>query len=103
MESKKVISKLGTLYLEDTNQLAHAAYKNFEHFQRSPGVNMKDFVNKFECLTYNKIRVFDMKLHLYLMGCLHIMYLKVKRRCPVFPHKTHYLFNFFFVLQWIWS
>ena len=42
---KNVISKLGTLYLENTNQSAYAAY---EHFQRSPEMNMKDFINEFE-------------------------------------------------------
>ena len=58
---KNVISKLDTLYLKDTNQSAYAAYENFEHFQLSPGMNMKDFINEFEGL-YNKIRLFNMKL-----------------------------------------
>ena len=52
---------MDTLYLEDTNQSAYAAYENCEHFQRSPEINTKDFINKFELL-YNKIRVFDMEL-----------------------------------------
>ena len=58
---KNVISKLDTLYLEDTNQSAYTVYENCEHFQRSPEMNMKDFINEFELL-YNKIRVFDMEL-----------------------------------------
>ena len=52
------VSKLDTLYLEDKNHSAYAAYENFE---RSPEMNMKDFINKFECL-YKKIRVFNMEL-----------------------------------------
>ena len=58
---KNVISKLDTLYLEDTNQAAYAAYENFEHFQQSPEMNMKDFINELERL-YNKLRVFNMEL-----------------------------------------
>ena len=58
---KNVISKLDTLYLEDTNQSAYAAYENFEHFQQSPEMNMKDFINELERL-YNKLRVFNMEL-----------------------------------------
>ena len=58
---KNVISNLATLYLEDTNQSANAAYDNSEHFQRSPEMNMKDFISELERL-YNKIRVFDMEL-----------------------------------------
>ena len=30
---KNVISKLDTLYLEEANQSAYAAYENFEYFQ----------------------------------------------------------------------
>ena len=58
---KNVVSKLDTFYLEDTNQSAYAVYENFEHFQRSPEMNMKDFINEFKRL-YNKIRVFNMEL-----------------------------------------
>ena len=58
---KNVMSKLDTVYLEDTNQSAYAAYENFEYFQRSPEMNMKGFINEFERL-YNKIRVFNMEL-----------------------------------------
>ena len=47
--------------MKDTNQSAYAAYENFEHFQRSTEMNVKDFINEFERL-YNKIRVFKMEL-----------------------------------------
>ena len=41
-------SKLDTLYLENTHQSAYTAHghENFENFQRSPGMNMKDFISK---------------------------------------------------------
>ena len=60
---KNVISKLDTLYLEDTYQSAYPAYENFEHFQRSPGMHiiMKEFINEFELL-YNKLRVLKLEL-----------------------------------------
>ena len=45
---KNVISKLDKRLGGYQSITAYAAYENFEHFQQSPEMNMKDFINKFE-------------------------------------------------------
>ena len=58
---KKLIEKLGSLYLEDINQSSYAAYESFEIYRRPKDMNMKEFLNNFECL-YNKLKVYQMEL-----------------------------------------
>ena len=58
---KKLIEKLDSLYLEDINQSAYAAYESFEMYRRPKDMNMKEFLNSFECL-YNKLKVYQMEL-----------------------------------------
>ena len=53
---KKLIEKLDSLYLEDINQSAYAAYESFEMYRRPKDMNMKEFLNNFERL-YNKLKV----------------------------------------------
>ena len=58
---KKLTEKLDSLYLEDINQSAYAAYESFEMYKRPKDMNMKEFLNKFERL-YNKLNVYQMEL-----------------------------------------
>ena len=58
---KKLIEKLDSLYLEDINQSAYAAYESFEMYRRPKDMNMKEFLNNFERL-YNKLKVYQMEL-----------------------------------------
>ena len=58
---KKLIEKLDSLYLEDINQSAYAAYESFEMYRRPKDMNMKEFLNNSERL-YNKLKVYQMEL-----------------------------------------
>ena len=58
---KKLIEKLDSLYLEDINQSAYAAYESFEMYRRPKDMNMKEFLNNFGRL-YNKLKVYQMEL-----------------------------------------
>ena len=58
---KKLIEKLDSLYLEDINQSAYAAYESFEMYRRPEDMNIKEFFNNFERL-YNKLKVYQMEL-----------------------------------------
>ena len=58
---KKLIEKLDSLFLEDKNQSAYATYESFEMYRRPKEMNMKEFLNNFECL-YNKLKVYQMEL-----------------------------------------
>ena len=58
---KKLIEKLDSLYLEDINQSAYAAYESFEMYRIPKDMNMKEFLCNFERL-YNKLKVYQMEL-----------------------------------------
>ena len=49
---KNITTKLDTLYKKDEAQLGYEAYDNFEKFQRSPSMSMKDFIIEFERLLW---------------------------------------------------
>ena len=46
----QLLAKLDELYLKDTDQLAYAAYDNFENFKRPPDMSIKDYLITFERL-----------------------------------------------------
>ena len=56
-----VLKRLDKLFLQDSNQPAYMAYDKFEKFQRSPDMDIKEYINQFES-QYNKIRVHNMEL-----------------------------------------
>ena len=56
-----VLKRLDKLFPQDSNQSAYMAYDKFEKFQRSPDMDIKEYINQFESL-YDKIRVHNMGL-----------------------------------------
>ena len=59
---KKVIETLDKLYLKDENIQAYESYELFEKFQRPSGMNISDYIIKFESL-YNKAKSHEMIIH----------------------------------------
>ena len=56
-----VLKRLDKLFLQDSNQSAYKAYDKFEKLQRSPDMDIKEYINQCESL-HNKIRVHNMEL-----------------------------------------
>ena len=48
-----VLKRLDKLLLQGSNQSAYMAYDKFEKFQRSPDMDIKEYINQFKSL-YNK-------------------------------------------------
>ena len=56
-----VLKRLDKLFLQDSNQSSYMAYDKFEKLQRSPDMDIKEYINQFESL-YDKIRVHNLEL-----------------------------------------
>ena len=58
---KKITDKLDSLFLKDENTRAYLAFKEFYDYRRPSGVNITDFLVKFEYL-YHKLSNHDVRL-----------------------------------------
>ena len=58
---KKIVEKLDKHFMKDQNTRAYLAFKEFYDYRRPAGVNITDFIVRFEYL-YHKLKQVDMKL-----------------------------------------
>ena len=68
---RELLPNFGELYQVDKNQSAFLEYKEFEQFKRPHDMNMKDFMNTFDCLnntlTENDTKIPDSVLEFRLL------------------------------------